>query len=48
MKNPTKIILNLVIGSIVSVISYIGFKKGVEVLEKKMEENPPQPSQSKR
>ncbi|MDO9577587.1 MAG: hypothetical protein Q7J16_06850 [Candidatus Cloacimonadales bacterium] len=44
MKKVTKIILNLILAGIVSAISYLGFKKGVETVGKKMDENPPQPS----
>jgi hypothetical protein len=38
MKKGTKIVLNLILTGIVSVISYIGFKKGVEALDEKMKE----------
>ena len=39
MKKGTKVFLHLILAGIVSVISYLGFKKGVEVIEKKMGED---------
>jgi len=36
MKKSTKAILHIILASIVSVISYIGFKKGVESVNDKM------------
>ena len=39
MKKGTKVLLNLVLAGIVSAISYIGFKKGVEAVGKKMEDD---------
>ena len=45
MKKGTKALFHFILAGIVSAISYIGFKKGVEVLGKKMEKkNPSQPS----
>jgi hypothetical protein len=40
MKNnkTTKFILHLIIAGIVSVISYVGFKKGVESVNNKMKD----------
>jgi hypothetical protein len=38
MKKGTKVLLNLILAGIVSAISYIGFKKGVEAVGKKMKE----------
>ena len=38
MKKPIKILLHLILGGIVSIISFVGFKKAVEALNEKMEE----------
>ena len=38
MKKGTKVFLNLILAGIVSTISYLGFKKGVEIVGKKMED----------
>ena len=39
MKKTVKISLHLVLAGIVSIISFIGFKKAVEVLNEKMEKD---------
>ncbi len=38
MKKTTKAVLHLILAGIVSVISYIGFKKGVESINDKMKD----------
>jgi len=38
MKKSTKIILHAITGVIVSAISFIGFKKGIQAINCKMEE----------
>ena len=38
MKKSTKVVLNLILTGIVSIISYIGFKKGVESVSDKMKD----------
>jgi len=38
MKKSTKAVLQLILAGIVSAISYIGFKKGVESVNDKIEE----------
>ena len=35
MKKGTKVLLRIILAGIVSVISYIGFKKGMESLDEK-------------
>jgi EamA domain-containing membrane protein RarD len=39
MKKIVKVSLHLILAGIVSVISFIGFKKAVEALNEKMEKN---------
>ena len=39
MKKGTKVVLNLLLAGIVSLIGYLGFKKGVEAVGKKMEDD---------
>lgn len=39
MKKSTKAILYLILAGVVSVISYIGFKKGIESVNDKMKED---------
>lgn len=39
MKKSTKAVLHLILAGIVSVISYVGFKKGVESVNDKLEED---------
>ncbi len=46
MKKSSRTILNLILAGIVSAISYLGFKKGVEVVEKEMENKSNQPPES--
>ena len=36
MKKSTKAVLHLILAGIVSIISYIGFKKGIESVSDKM------------
>ena len=38
MKKSTKTVMHLILAGIVSVISYIGFKKGVESVNHKMKD----------
>lgn len=38
LKKNTKAVLHLILAGIVSVIAYIGFKKGAEAVEKELEE----------
>jgi len=38
MKKPIKILLHLILSGIVSIINFVGFKKAVETLNEKMEE----------
>ena len=38
MKKSTKAILHLILAGVVSVISYIGFKKGVESVNNKIKD----------
>jgi len=38
MKKSTKAVLHLILAGIVSVISYLGFKKGVESVSDKMKD----------
>ncbi|MCF7794153.1 MAG: hypothetical protein K9N09_04230 [Candidatus Cloacimonetes bacterium] len=47
MKKSTKAVLHLILTGIVSAISYLGFKKGVEVVEKDMQKKSDQPPESK-
>jgi len=39
MKKSTKALLHFILAGIVSVISYIGFKKGIESVNDKIEED---------
>ena len=39
MKKIVKVSLHLVLAGVVSIISFIGFKKAVETLNEKMEKN---------
>jgi hypothetical protein len=39
MKKISKTILNLIIAGIVSAISYIGFRKGIETIEEKLDKD---------
>lgn len=46
MKKGTKTILHLILTGIISAISYLGFKKGVEIVEKYMKKKTNQPPES--
>jgi len=38
MKKPVRLLLHLIITGVVSVAGFLGFKKGIEKLNKKLEE----------
>jgi len=37
MKKGTEALLHLILAGVISVIGYLGFKKGMEILQEKME-----------
>jgi EamA domain-containing membrane protein RarD len=46
MNKKTSVVLNLILAGIVSAISFLGFKKGVEILENKITKKSKQPPKS--